>query len=540
MGGHRRRGALAGLALVAAALTACGSDPVAQSPAASAARGVPGAEPVAPGSERATTADLQVTKVAQLPAMLTSFAAHPGGRELVVGSRQGVLRRLVRTERDGATVPVVADDPILDLSAEVSTLGERGAFDAAFVGDGRWLVVNYTAQDGTITVERFPYEEGEPIDRADGQVLMALPHPYSWHHGGGLALEAGGDLYVGIGDMEFRQIDPPGPQDPNLVLGGVLRIPAEQVTAATPDFEALPSDMVARGMRNPWRISFDQETGDLWIGDVGLADVEEVDLIPARDLAGEPENFGWPYLEGSRANQGQVPGAVEVTPPILERGHDTGACGMVAGTVYRGRNLPGLAGRFVYGDLCDLRLRAFTPDGTDPGVDDGPIATLEESIVSLGADRAGELYLLGSQGGLYRLDPSDWQVPANEQAPAGAVESTTTVPRSTDACDLGHQVVSAVQPLADIGSMSPSELEASVTAAVGELQVAVTTLPSDLQADGYLVLEVFTALRDELAGAGWEPAAQSIDAIRDEAYTGTGRFLGFPDAMARLVDSECG
>ena len=111
--------------------------------------------------------------------------------------------------------------------------------------------MNYTALDGAITIERFPYSATGPLDRSAGVVLAQLPHPYAWHHGGGLAVAATGDLFVAIGDMEFRQFDPPGPQDPKLMLGGVMRIPVEVVEAEDPTWEPSPAAMVARGLLEP-------------------------------------------------------------------------------------------------------------------------------------------------------------------------------------------------------------------------------------------------------------------------------------------------
>lgn len=531
-----RRGVVAGLTALAlgGALVGCADDgaPGGRSPG----QGAPPATAEPPAGEAAPGAPV-VTKLGQFPILLTSFDASPSGDELLVGDRQGVVRRFERREVDGFVVPQLDPDPILDLSAEVSLLGERGAFDLAFVGDGRWIVVNYTALDGTITLERFPYRAGEPIDRAEGQVVVELPHPYSWHHGGGLAVDEDGAVHMAIGDMEFRQLDPPGPQDPDLVLGGVLRIPADVVEASDPRWEASPDAMVARGMRNPWRISIDRATGDLWLGDVGLDQVEEIDVIAAAELGGEPENFGWPYLEGLRPNQGEVPEGVEVIDPVLERTRDEGACGMVAGHRYRGERLASLRGRFVYADLCDATVRSFAVADDLRASDDREELALPEPIISFGEDRLGELYVLGAAGGLYRLDPGDWSVEGSDQTTDGPVQTTTTVPRTTESCD---GIVAAVEPLSRIGGLGPEELRTTVQGANASLRALLPEVAPELAEDAAKVQRTLAALEQQLAAAGWDPGAEALAQIRTDAFSGTGAFTGFPDAMARIVDSECG
>lgn len=495
-----------------------------------------GAEPRSPGTEAGTQRGLAATKIAQLPILLTSFDASPDGTQFLVGDRQGVVRRFEREQRDGYTVPVIDPKPILDLSSQVSLLGERGAFDVKFVGDGRWIVVNYTALNGTITIVRYPYDPDAPIDTTEGQVVMALKHPYAWHHGGGMAIDEAGDLFVGIGDMEFRQFDPPGPQDPKLVLGGVLRIPASVVEASDPRWTQDPDDMVARGMRNPWRISIDRGTGDLWIGEVGLADIEEVDVVAAADIGGPKENFGWPYLEGSRPNQGTVPAGVEVLAPVIQREHDVRTCGMVGGFVYRGTRLPGQEGRFLYGDLCSTEVRSFRLEG-GKAVDDRVVADVGETMVSFGQDHAGEPYVLGAGGGVYRIDPRGWKVAPNDQVTEGPANTTTTIPRSSPNCD---GVVAAAEPLSRIGGLDPATLEQVVTNAVAQIAAVLPKLPVEIQDDAKIVQRTILKLRDQLEAANWAPTDDDIRALREEAFSGTGRFEGFPVAMATIVDSECG
>jgi glucose/arabinose dehydrogenase len=491
------------------------------------------AEPTRPGRG----ANVRLTKLAQFPTLLTSFDATPDGSALLVGDRQGVVWRLVRVRRDGVTVPQLDPQPILDLSAEVSLLGERGSFDLKLTPDGDAFLVNYTAEDGTITIERFPYPADGSVDRSRGQVLVALPHPYSWHHGGGMAFAEDGDLYVGVGDMEYRQTAPPGPQDPSLLLGGILRVPSAAVVDPDVSWEPVPGDLVARGLRNPWRITIDPQTGDLWIGDVGLKAIEEIDVISRDRLDEEVVNFGWPYLEGSIENQKGMPPGLEVEAPVLEREHTPTTCGVVGGYRYRGQLIPGLQGAVVYGDLCGDALRVLEVDDAFRVVDDGELIAVEEPIISLGRDHRGELYLLGVAGGLYRLDPADWDVRSSLQEADAVAAPPTTVPRTLQTCD---GLVGVLEPLSDLGSMDAAEAEAALALANAQFDEVVPLLPPTIYEDGLLVRETFRQLAEELTEIGWNSQSPEFQALSEEARTGTGRFDGMPDALARIVDSECG
>lgn len=501
----------------------------------------PGAEPTggsAPSQvDSDDETDVAVTRLARLPAMLTGFDSSPDGRDLLVGDRQGVIYRFSRESQAGTTVPVLDERPILDLSSDVSTLGERGFFDLKLADDGRWLLVNYTALDGTITVERFPYRSGARIERSSGEALVALPHPYAWHHGGGMAVAESGDVFVAVGDMEFRQLDPPGPQDPSLMLGGILRIPADAVRGDVGDWTPTPQDMVARGLRNPWRISLDAATGDLWIGDVGLDSFEEIDIVPGEGLGSRSANFGWPYFEGDTPRELSPPDEREFSRPVLARAHNSDTCGMVHGFRYRGRRVPALAGHLVYGDLCGNSVRSFAVSDDGNVRDDGAVVDVKEPIVSFGQDAEGELYLLGSLGGLYRLDPGWWTSPDSSQGSGLAPYATTTVPRSTSTCD---GIVAAVAPLAELGSMSPDEASAAIHQANRHIPAIVAGLPAALHADGILVQEAFSEAEQVMAAAGWDPGSAVVVELRSQARAGLGLFAGFPEAMARIVDSECG
>ncbi len=477
-----------------------------------------------------------LTRVAQFANTLTGFTTSPGDRELLVADRLGAIWRLDQG-RSSTDPPELAPDPVLDLTGKVSSSpGERGFFGLLLSPDGRSLIVDYTARSGSVTVEQYPYEPGKSIDPTSGRTLFTLTEPSSWHHGGGLAFTREGDLLVGIGDLEFRQIDPPGPQDPALMIGGILRIPAAVVE--NPDVSSLPTprDMIARGLRNPWRISIDDRTGDLWVGDVGLDTYEELDRIPAEDLDGTTvTNFGWPYREGPDAQQGTPPQDVELVDPVHARRHGPGVCGIVGGFTYTGTAVPALAGRYIYGDLCGDQLRALhvADDGKVSG--DRAVAEVTEPIVSLGQRRDGELFALGSAGGLYRIDRPGSGVRPSSQAPSSQA-TTTTIERSRTDC---AGVVAIMLPLADIGSMDGAELIAALDKANRQLAEVVPTVPDHIRDDALTVQRAMRELTDQLV-ASKDDLQAAAGPLRAELLAGRGVFTGFPDAMARIVDSECG
>jgi glucose/arabinose dehydrogenase len=154
----------------------------------------------------------------------------------------------------------------------------------------------------------------------------------------------------------------------------------------------------AYGLRNPWRFSFDRATGDLWIGDVGQYIIEEIDVIGPRRSKGA--NFGWRRLEGSRPFSGSPP--PQCGPPVHEYAHRNGRSAVIGGHVYRGTQILGLQGAYVYGDVCDGRIRALARAPGKP-VRHRDLGLQLPGLVSFGEDRAGELYALSLAGGIFRL-----------------------------------------------------------------------------------------------------------------------------------------
>jgi len=154
---------------------------------------------------------------------------------------------------------------------------------------------------------------------------------------------------------------------------------------------------------NPWRFSFDRKSGDLWIGDVGQNEFEEIDHVAATDGrdAGKADNFGWNRVEGDHPYRGTVPDGV--VPPVHEIAHDTGACAVVGGYVYRGKTIPGLTGDYLFSDNCDGTIHILVPDG-EGGVTVQESGLTSESVSSFGQGNGGALYVLSQSDGIFRVD----------------------------------------------------------------------------------------------------------------------------------------
>ncbi len=335
--------------------------------------------------------------------------AGDGSGRLFVNERGGRVRIV---EADGA----LRADPFVDLAAVVTAGGEQGLLGLAFHPDfatNRRLFVYYTAAgDAADTLAELTADpDGTRADPATLRVLAAIPDPYPNHNGGQLAFGPDGYLYVGIGDGGGGG-DPEGNgQDPDVLLGKLLRLDVDAAPSGASAY-GVPDDnpyaaggtapgaglpeIWALGLRNPWRFSFDPRWGDLYIADVGQGTWEEIDRQPGDSTGGE--NYGWNVMEGRTCfldpNCDQRP----FVKPIAQyaTGRD-GTCAVVGGHVYRGRAQPDLDGVYVFGDYCSGRIYTLQVDEgttTPKEVLDSPA-----SISAFGTDEAGELYLADLDAG---------------------------------------------------------------------------------------------------------------------------------------------
>jgi hypothetical protein len=302
--------------------------------------------------------------------------------------------------------------PFLNLAGEVSDGFEQGLLGMVFSPDGRTLYVHYTNTDGDTVVESYRINNNQ-VDTSSRRLVFTTPQPYANHNGGQLAIGPDGFLYVGLGDGGGAG-DPDGNgQDPFTPLGAILRLdPDGADDGAT--YAVPPGNPFARGggapevwtwgLRNPWRFSFDSGTGDLWIGDVGQSDIEEINLLRATNgPAGRGVNLGWPLREGTLAFGGNdVPAGADLVDPVFEYRHGDGACSVTGGYVYRGTAIPDLEGMYIFGDWCDPQLRGLiATDGVITA--EGTLGLEVPQLTSLGQDRAGELWLLSQEGKVWQL-----------------------------------------------------------------------------------------------------------------------------------------
>jgi glucose/arabinose dehydrogenase len=372
---------------------------------------------------------LQLRRVAEVrdPVALTS---RPNSTTLYVAEKEGRVRTLF-VDRDvtdeGRVMRAsyrVGPTPVLDITSEVDSPGERGLLGLAFSADGGELYVYFTDRQGAVTVDAYRMS-GDGVDARSRRNLLRLPHPRANHNGGQLALGPDGFLYVGTGDGGGGGDPDANGQNPATLLGKILRIDPTRPTAGKgygtpPDnpFSATSSpagapEVWAWGLRNPWRFSFDRRTHDLWIGDVGQNAWEEIDFLPAAPGgAGRGANLGWNRMEGTHPFRGGTP-PEGYTGPLLDYPLDGGACSVIGGYVYRGVTHPPWQGMYVWTDYCLGRLHVLLrhPDGRVEDRDTGlttPAGDLqnEGSITSFGEDNDGELYVLSAAGGIYRIEPA--------------------------------------------------------------------------------------------------------------------------------------
>jgi hypothetical protein len=246
--------------------------------------------------------------------------------------------------------------------------------------------------------------------------LLTIDQPFANHNGGQLAFGPDGYLYVGMGDGGSANDPMCNGQRDEALLGKILRIDVD-ANVDTPPFYGIPPDnpfaalggardeIWAKGLRNPWRFSFDRQTGDLYIGDVGQGAREEVDFQAAGSPGGR--NYGWKVMEGTQCGGGGTSGCPSGTPacnspaltaPVLEYSHSDGNCSITGGYVYRGRSFPELAGTYFYGDYCSGRIWGATRSAAETW-STRLFARRATGLTTFGEDVGGEIYL-ATEGGL--------------------------------------------------------------------------------------------------------------------------------------------
>lgn len=337
----------------------------------------------------------------------------PGENRLVVVERLGKIK--VFDDNPAAT----AATEILDYTTSIVTeSGEQGllglAFDPGFT-ENRFVYIYHTQKappgsddDSVAILTRLRWDSAtDKLDPASAKIVLEVGQPFKAHNGGMLAFGPDNFLYVGLGDGGDGGDPRNNAQDRSTLLGSILRIDVN--TADGVGYVVPPSnpfvgvanvrtEIYAYGFRNPWRFSFDRLTGDLWVGDVGQALHEEINKVKAGG------NYGWRVFEGSSEREqslNTLPNSA-FTPPIHEYTHDLGKA-VIGGYVYRGA-LSSLQGRYIYSDYTSNSVTALSVNGeTVTSID--PVGEIVQPT-SFGETRDGELLIVSSWGGLYKIAES--------------------------------------------------------------------------------------------------------------------------------------
>jgi glucose/arabinose dehydrogenase len=334
--------------------------------------------------------------------------AGDGSGHLFVVERAGRIRII----DNGTLLPT----PYLDIQSIVNSAGgEQGLLALAFHPNyetNGWFYTVHTDQDGSLILSRFTRSSTNSADPNSRITLLAIPHPtYQNHNGGTLAFGPDGYLYWSTGDGGSGGDPSNNAQNLNVLLGKILRLDVDHsdpglhysIPVSNP-FYNTPNrrgEIWAYGLRNPWRISFDRQTGDLFIGDVGQNAREEIDFQAATSTGGE--NYGWRIMEGTACyNPSTGCDQSGKVLPVAEYTHSLG-CSVTGGYIYRGSLYPLMQGRYFFSDFCSGILFSLYKDPGN-GWTTTQIADTPYSVSTFGQDEAGELFLADySQGKIYQI-----------------------------------------------------------------------------------------------------------------------------------------
>ncbi len=390
---------------------------------------------------------LRIVRVAELEQPL-AMAVRPGGDALYVALREGLVVRIsveaggepasgASSAESGSSVDAAGAEPgssvdaadprsllhevVLDLSERVVAHNELGLLGIAFSPDGRWLYTSSTAPGELSELAEWPVDGSGRIEQGGRRLVLSLQQPFGNHNGGDIAFGHDGYLYMAFGDGGGGGDPLRAGQDRSTWLGSVIRVDPRAAADGQP--YAVPADnpyadgvdgapeVWLWGVRNPWRISFDSATGDLWVADVGQDEVEEITRLPAKSggagaddgsgytTAGRDANLGWSDFEGSKPYWSQVEPDGHVRPTHEYLHGVDGRCSVTGGYVYRGGRIPGLAGVYLFSDYCDSVIRGFTIESGTASLG----LTAPDPVTSFGQGPDGEIYVMTSTA-LWRLE----------------------------------------------------------------------------------------------------------------------------------------
>jgi uncharacterized protein (TIGR03437 family) len=490
-----------------------------------------------------TTIQLQLFATGfSFPILTTS--ARDGSNRIFIVERTGKIQLMI----PGTSAPLPT--PFLDLTAKVLTSNavgdERGLLGLAFhpqFKTNRRFFVNYTRRnDGATVISEFTASAANAnVADTTEKPILTITQPFSNHNGGMMDFGKDGFLYIGMGDGGSG--NDPGNRSQNIedLLGKFLRIDVDTPNGAVPYsspstnpfFGATPGrdEIYSTGWRNPWRWSFDRQTGELYAGDVGQNAIEEIDIVT---LGG---NYGWRVLEGTRCtNLGPAsctaPGFIA---PIHEYPQGGGRCSVTGGYVYRGTRSTLTPGTYVFGDYCSGEI--FLREG-------GSVRMALDSphlISSFGEDEAGELYVLhlgtGANGAVYRIvNPNSTAAAATS---VSAANYRSPLARESITAVFGSDL--AVVTLPNGGGTLPTNLggtQINVTDSAGTSRASQLFFVSPTQAN-YLIPAGTAAGTATVTITNWSGVLSrgtvQINSVAPGLFTANSSGRGVPAAVAERI-----
>lgn len=315
--------------------------------------------------------------------------------QLYVVEQQGRIRLIDKG--------VLQPHAFLDITEKISFGGERGllglAFHPQYKTNGRFFV-NYTrAQDGATVIAEFRASlKSGSASPSNEQTLLVIPQPFGNHNGGMIAFGPDGFLYIAMGDGGAGGDPDNRGQNPTELLGKILRIDIDHGSPyAVPDDnpfakKAQGQAVYALGFRNPWRFSFDRQSGDLWVADVGQNKWEEINRVE------RGKNYGWRVMEGAHCfNPSPNCSSKNLALPVAEYMNTSPRCAITGGYAYRGQGIPTLRGQYLFADFCSGEIMSLVGTRIEVLLNTGL------HISSFGEDKEGELYVVDHGGGIYKI-----------------------------------------------------------------------------------------------------------------------------------------
>lgn len=327
--------------------------------------------------------------------------ANCGDNRLFIVEQDGLIRIL----NSNGTINT---NPFLNISTLTNQSGEQGLLGMAFhpnYSSNGFFYINYTNISGNTVIARYSVNASNPnLANPTGTILLTINQPYANHNGGTLKFGPDGYLYIGMGDGGSGGDPGNRAQNINELLGKMLRIDVNSGTpygipANNPYVGIAGADEIwAIGMRNPWKFSFDRQTGDLWIADVGQNQYEEVNRAASTESG---LNYGWRCYEGNTAyNTAGCATQGTMKSPLFTTNHSNGFCSITGGFVYRGTQYPNFQGKYFFSDYCKAQIGMSDSSGN---------VTFSQTFsgnnfVSFGEDSNGELYVASiSNGTIYKI-----------------------------------------------------------------------------------------------------------------------------------------